>query len=128
MWSSAVRSSEVSYPLSRWSFSCKHRLIAPSDLLHISFSEQLVPMFGLVALEHTIHPSTTIEKIVFLVENVFTHSNRITTIISFSALAILMSLRYAKNMFQKHWWIYRMPEVLVVVIISTSMFLSYHLL
>ena len=85
-------------------------------------------MFGLVALEHTIHPSTTIEKIVFLVENVFTHSNRITTIISFSALAILMSLRYAKNMFQKHWWIYRMPEVLVVVIISTSMFLSYHLL
>jgi hypothetical protein len=82
-------------------------------------SEQLIPMFGLVALEHTLHPSTSLEKIAFLIENVFTHSNRATTSISFGALLALILLRVSKNRFQKYWWIYRMPEVLVVVIIST---------
>jgi len=82
-------------------------------------SEQLIPMFGLVALEHTVHPSTTLEKLAFLFENAFAHYNGTTTIISFGALLILVFLRVAKNRFRTRWWIYRVPEVLVVVVVST---------
>jgi cobalamin biosynthesis protein CobD/CbiB len=78
-------------------------------------------MFGLVALEHTVHPANTIEKLVFLIENAFTHYNRTTTTISFGALLVLVCLRASKTMFQKYWWIYRLPEVLVVVVVSTCM-------
>jgi hypothetical protein len=83
-------------------------------------SEQLVPMFGLTDLLHTIHPETTFDKLVFLIENVFTYAHRTTTFISFTALLALVLLRTFKVTFKKHWWIYRLPEVLVVVIISTS--------
>jgi len=78
-------------------------------------------MFGLVALERTVHPSTTMEKLLFLIENVFTEYNPVTTIISLSALAALILMRLFKNMFKKYWFIYRIPEVLVVVILSTGM-------
>jgi hypothetical protein len=79
-----------------------------------------MPMFGLSALEHTIHPETTLDKMVFLVENVFTHAHRPTTFVSFTALFALVFLRTFKVMFKKYWWIYRLPEVLVVVVVSTS--------
>ena len=77
-------------------------------------------MFGLVAREHAAHPQTTLDKLLFLIENVFTHSNPTTTVISFSALFVLVFLRTFKGKFKKYWWIYRIPEVLVVVIVSTS--------
>jgi hypothetical protein len=77
-------------------------------------------MFGLTTLEHALKPQTTLEKFLFLVENVFDHSHRTTTVISFSALMVLMFLRIVKRYFKKWWWIYRIPEVLVVVMISTS--------
>ncbi|KAK7472325.1 hypothetical protein VKT23_000444 [Stygiomarasmius scandens] len=83
--------------------------------------EQLIPMFGLVALERTVHPSTTMEKLLFLIENVFTEYNPVTTIISLSALAALILMRLFKNIFKKYWFIYRIPEVLVVVILSTAL-------
>ena len=76
-------------------------------------------MFGLVALEHTLHPDTTLTKIEFLIQNVFTHYHHTTTIISFGALMILIFLRTSKSMFSKYWWIYRLPEVLLVVVVST---------
>ncbi|KAJ6631413.1 sulfate transporter N-terminal domain with GLY motif-domain-containing protein [Mycena sp. CBHHK59/15] len=72
--------------------------------------EQLVPMFGLTTLMHAF---------LFLVEHVFPSANVTTTIVSFSALAVLVALRIFKGMFQKQWWIYRLPEVLVVVVLST---------
>ncbi|THU89763.1 sulfate anion transporter [Dendrothele bispora CBS 962.96] len=81
--------------------------------------EQLIPMFGLVPLERIVHPSTTLEKLLFLIENMFTHYNLATTVISISALAVLIFMRLFKNMFKKYWFIYRIPEVLVVVILST---------
>jgi hypothetical protein len=77
-------------------------------------------MFGLVPLERTVHPSTTMEKLLFLIENMFTHYNPVTTVISFTALAALILLRSLKNMFKRYWFIYRIPEVLVVVILSTG--------
>ena len=80
--------------------------------------EQLIPMFGLVALEHALHPDTTLSKIDFLFRNAWMHHHRATTIISFSAFAILVALRYSKRMFPRIWWIYRLPEVLLVVIAS----------
>lgn len=77
-------------------------------------------MFGLSALEQTLNPHTTLEKFLFLIENVFTHFHRTTTFISFGALVVLICIRMAKGFFKKWWWIYRLPEVLVVVVLSTS--------
>jgi hypothetical protein len=77
-------------------------------------------MFGLLSLARILHPDTTLTKIEFIVQNVFTHYHRATTIISFGALIVLVLLRSSKNMFKKYWWIYRLPEVLLVVVVSTS--------
>ena len=85
-------------------------------------SEQLIPMFGLTALEDALQPQTTLEKMIFLVENVFEHFHRTTTFVSFGALLVLVFIRTAKGFFKKWWWIYRLPEVLVVVVVSTSLY------
>ncbi|KAJ7807805.1 sulfate anion transporter [Mycena olivaceomarginata] len=76
----------------------------------VILTEQLVPM---------IHPESTFDKVIFLLEYVFTHANITTTIVSFSALAVLVGIRAIKGVFQKYWWIYRLPEVLLVVVFST---------
>ncbi|KAI0087124.1 sulfate anion transporter [Irpex rosettiformis] len=81
--------------------------------------EQLIPMLGLVQLQHTVNPHSTLEKVVFLFEYAANHAHILTTIISFSALGILLFIRRIKKSFTKHWFIYRLPEVLVVVIVST---------
>jgi MFS superfamily sulfate permease-like transporter len=90
-----------------------------SAIAVVILTEQLVPMFGLTAIMHEIHPESTFDKMLFLLEYVFTNSNARTTIVSFSALAVLVGLRVIKGAFQKYWWIYRLPEVLLVVIFST---------
>lgn len=79
-------------------------------------------MLGLVPLERILHPSTTVEKFLFLVENMFTNGNPTTAIVSFVALGTLLVLRFLKGIFKKYWFIYRIPEVLVVVVVSTSEF------
>ena len=84
------------------------------------YSEQLIPMLGLVSLQHTLNPHSTVEKAVFLIDNAFTHTHQLTAVISFSALAILVVLRKFKVAFKKYWWIYRVPEVFLVVVVSTS--------
>jgi MFS superfamily sulfate permease-like transporter len=89
----------------------------------VILTEQLVPMFGLVALMHEVHPESTFDKVIFLLEYVFTHANITTTIVSFSALAVLVGIRAIKGVFQKYWWIYRLPEVLLVVVFSTCEFI-----
>jgi len=79
-------------------------------------------MFGLTKLMHTVDPETTLDKFLFLIRNAFTKSNPLTTTISFSALFSLVALRELKNRFKGTWWIYRIPEVLVVVLVSTCVF------
>ena len=76
-------------------------------------------MFGLVPLQHVLNPSNTLEKFVFLVKHVPTHMHKTTTMISFVALSVLVLLRYAKGWFKKYPIIYRLPEVLIVVVVST---------
>lgn len=78
-------------------------------------------MFGLTDLQKILDPETTVQKIAFLLEHAFTKMHQPTTIISFSALAILVVLRSIKTSFKKYWFIYRLPEVLVVVLASTCM-------
>lgn len=85
----------------------------------VALSEQLIPMFGLAALEDQVRPETTLDKTLFLVEYVWTHSHRLTTLISFGVLFVLVFLRLFKESFKRTWWIYRLPEVLLVVIAST---------
>ena len=77
-------------------------------------------MFGLTELQRAAHLHSTPEKIAFLFNNAFTHFHPHTTVISFTALFALVFCRNFKNLFKRYWWIYRIPEVLLVVAISTS--------
>ncbi|KAI6046373.1 sulfate transporter family-domain-containing protein [Pisolithus marmoratus] len=81
--------------------------------------EQLVPMFGLADLENTLQPESTLDKIIFLMEYVWSDGHRLTTIVSFSALAALILFRAFKNYFKNTPWIYRLPEVLIAVVLAT---------
>jgi len=76
-------------------------------------------MFGLTALQRAAHPESTLDKIVFLFNNTFDNFHPHTTVISFTALIALILCRNFKNSFRKYWWIYRIPEVLLVVAVST---------
>ncbi|KAI1788302.1 sulfate anion transporter [Ganoderma leucocontextum] len=81
--------------------------------------EQLIPMFGLTALAHVVQPKSTLEKLFFLLEHAFTRAHELTTLISFGALGVLIALRMFKQAFKRYWFIYRIPEVFVVVVVST---------
>ena len=83
-------------------------------------SEQLIPMFGLSALEHVVQPKSTLEKLWFLLEHAFTRAHELTTLISFGALGVLVGFRAFKQAFKRYWFIYRLPEVFIVVVASTS--------
>lgn len=91
-------------------------------------------MLGLVGLQHQLNPHSTLEKMVFLVDNAFTHTHRLTALVSFTALAILVTLRKLKVACKRWWFIYRLPEVFLVVVISTSKYIAtpspsqYHIL
>lgn len=65
------------------------------------------------------HLESTLAKLSFILENMWDHTNSLTATISVVALGTLILMRYAKSFFPKVWWIYRMPEVLVVVGLST---------
>ena len=82
--------------------------------------EQLIPMFGLTELMHKSHLESTFDKALFLLEHAIPRANVRTTIVSFSALAVLVLLRALKPPLKRYRWIYRLPEVLVVVVLSTS--------
>jgi hypothetical protein len=79
-------------------------------------------MLGLVALEHELNPQTTLEKIFFLVENGFTKAHRPSAFVSTIALTALVMLRMLKASLRRYKWVTRVPEVLIVVIVSTSTF------
>ncbi|KAI6120371.1 sulfate transporter family-domain-containing protein [Pisolithus croceorrhizus] len=81
--------------------------------------EQLVPMFGLTELENKLQPESTLDKIIFLMEYMWTDSHRLTTVISFGMLESLILFRVFKNYFKNTWWIYRLPEVLIAVVLAT---------
>ena len=77
-------------------------------------------MFGLSALQRVSNPQSTLDKMIFIIEHIFTDAHEITTIISFSALLALVALRTFKNRFKKYWFIYRLPEVFLVVVVATG--------
>ena len=114
---------EDSSQRSHLSYSCGCvQLCCVIDPAHSHYSEQLIPMLGLVALEHKLNPQTTLEKIIFLVENGFTRTHRPTAFVSTIALTALVMLRMLKASLRRYKWIARVPEVLIVVIVSTSTF------
>lgn len=80
-------------------------------------------MLGLTALEHKVKPETTLEKIFFLVEFAFTNAHRPTFVVSACALGALVILRLLKASLRQFKWVARIPEVLIVVIVSTRTFL-----
>ncbi|KAH9949279.1 sulfate anion transporter, partial [Amylocystis lapponica] len=80
--------------------------------------EQLIPMFGLTALQHEYQLHSTLDKTLFILENL-PRAHALTTAIGFGALGALVLLRTLKGPFKRYWWIYRIPEVLVVVVCAT---------
>jgi hypothetical protein len=79
-------------------------------------------MLGLTALEHEVKPETTLEKIFFLLEFGFTSAHQPTFVVSACALGSLVTLRLLKASLRGFKWVARVPEVLIVVIVSTRMF------
>lgn len=81
-------------------------------------------MLGLVALERLHHPETTIDKIIWLMEYAITNTHEKTATIAFTALAILIFIRLTKGELRARYkwnWVYFIPEVLIVVVVSTGM-------
>ncbi|KAG8801370.1 hypothetical protein FRC17_006668, partial [Serendipita sp. 399] len=81
--------------------------------------EQLIPMVGLAGLEQQVNPTTTPDKVAFIINNIASIS-RPTTIVSFTTLAILVAARFIKRRLTKsHHWVYFIPEIFITVVIST---------
>lgn len=74
-------------------------------------------MLGLLPMEKFHQPKTTMDKIFFLVKHMPNLHVR-TTAVAFGAFGALVVLRYIKGLF-KSGWIRGIPEVLIVVIVST---------
>jgi len=79
-------------------------------------------MLGLVPLEKILRPKTTVDKLFFLIAHV-PDLHIPTSTVAFGAFAALVVLRYIKGSF-KSSWIKGIPEVLIVVIVSTCAFLD----
>jgi hypothetical protein len=88
--------------------------------------EQLIPMFGLTQLSHEFDLETSFDKIVFLCRHTWSNYKPLSTAVSFGTLFTLIAVRSAKDLFKKYWFIYRIPEVLLVVIASTGTFLHFY--
>ena len=69
------------------------------------------------------NPESTLQKFLFLVEYGFTHAHKPTVILSFASFALLVAIRNLKRFVSHIPILYRMPEVLLVVLGST--FLCY---
>lgn len=88
--------------------------------------EQIIPMLGLEVLQHAIDPPpvSVPEKVLFLIENAFTHANPLTTAISFISLFGLLVLRTAKRRLAARGGKWRsaiyLPEVFVTVVLTTG--------
>jgi MFS superfamily sulfate permease-like transporter len=93
--------------------------------LKLYYREQLIPMFGLVALENKMNPESTLDKIIFLLEFSWSDYHKPTMLVSFGALLVLIFMRFSKGYFRQTWWIERLPEVLLVVVLSTSISLVF---
>lgn len=74
-------------------------------------------MLGLLPMEKIHQPKTTMDKISFLVEHV-QNAHVPTTLVAFGAFGALVVLKYFKGLFRSGW-IRGIPEVLIVVIVST---------
>ena len=74
-------------------------------------------MLGLIPLEKVHQPKGTIEKLFFLIEHV-PDLHGPTATVAFGAFGALVLLRFFKGLF-KSGWIRGIPEVLIVVVVST---------
>lgn len=91
-------------------------------------SEQLIPIFGLAALEAQGKPlQTTLDKLLFLIKYAIVEDKAhwLTAEIGFSALAALIIVRSIKRRISRRYdWVKWVPEVLLAVIAFTGMFVS----
>jgi MFS superfamily sulfate permease-like transporter len=99
----------------------------PRSIVHFiwAFSEQIIPMIGLAALERTVNPTTTPDKVAFILDNLGS-VNKPTAILSVTTLFILIAARTIKRKFTaNHHWVYFIPEIFLTVVISTLLSSAY---
>lgn len=84
-------------------------------------------MLGLETLLHSLDPPphSTFDKIMFLVDNAFTHGQRLTAAISFTSLLTLIIARTLKRRIvatggRYTAWVFYIPEIFILVVISTG--------
>lgn len=76
-------------------------------------------MLGLAELEAKVNPTTTPDKVAFILENIPFISHP-TAVLSFTTLFILVVTRTLKRRFTaKHYWVYFIPEIFLTVVFST---------
>jgi MFS superfamily sulfate permease-like transporter len=96
-------------------------------IVHLTwtFSEQIIPMIGLAGLERTVNPTTTPDKVAFILDNLAS-VNKPTAVLSFTTLFILIAARTIKRQFTaKYHWVYFIPEIFLTVVISTLLSSAY---
>lgn len=82
-------------------------------------------MIGLAGLEAQVNPTTTPDKIAFILDNLSSIS-RPTATLSFTTLFILVILRTMKRrLTAKHHWVYFVPEIFLTVVFSTVLSRAY---
>jgi MFS superfamily sulfate permease-like transporter len=82
-------------------------------------------MIGLAGLERELNPTTTPDKVAFIIDNIGSISKP-TAILSFTTFLILVIARYTKRHFTaKHHWVYFIPEIFLTVVISTVLSSEY---
>ncbi|KIM31499.1 hypothetical protein M408DRAFT_260748 [Serendipita vermifera MAFF 305830] len=87
--------------------------------------EQIIPMLGLAGLERIVNPTTTPDKVAFIIDNI-SSINKPTAILSFTTLFLLIFMRTVKRHFTaKHHWVYFIPEIFLTVVVSTLLSSAY---
>jgi len=82
-------------------------------------------MIGLAGLEAKINPTTTPDKVAFILENI-AFINRPTAVLSFTTLFILVVTRTIKRRFAaKYHWVSFIPEIFLTVVLSTLLSKAY---
>ncbi|KAH7908112.1 sulfate transporter family-domain-containing protein [Hygrophoropsis aurantiaca] len=87
--------------------------------------EQLITMFGMTALEKQLGPESSLDKLMFFVANAWDSFHKPTLLVSLGTLLGLILMRSFKGFFKPSSWIQRLPEVLVVVVVSTYLCGTY---
>ncbi|KAG9038216.1 hypothetical protein FRB95_002177 [Tulasnella sp. JGI-2019a] len=81
---------------------------------------QLIPLLGLSKFASEVNPETTLDKIVFLVENTWTNAHPLTAAISLGAVLFIFTSRAIKLRARSRFpAIFYVPEIFLLIVLTT---------